>query len=105
MPFRRHSKGASVDIRLTPGARSENISGIVDAADGKKALKISVRAVPEDGKANTALIALLAKEWDVPKSSISLLSGAASRQKTLLVEGDSERLFSLLSGWRNKRFP
>lgn len=105
MPFRQHSKGITVNVRLTPGARTEGCSGIVDAGDGKQALKISVRAVPEDGKANKALISLLAKEWRLAKSSISLLSGDTSRQKTLLVEGDSTALLSLLSGWRNKKFP
>jgi uncharacterized protein (TIGR00251 family) len=103
MPFRPHSKGVTAEVRLTPGARKEGIFGIADAGDGKQALKISVRAVPEDGRANKALLSLLADEWNLPKSALSLLSGAASRRKTVLVEGDSKSLMAELLAWRNKQ--
>ena len=56
-----------------------------------------VRAVPEDGKANAALTALLAKRLKVPASRIGVVSGAASRQKTLLIEGDSDALAERLA--------
>jgi uncharacterized protein len=98
-PFRPHKQGVSVNVRLTPGARREGFSGIADIGDGKAALKISVRAPPEDGRANAALIALLAKEWGLPKGAFSLLSGASSRQKTLLVEGDSGAVLQNIEIW------
>jgi len=103
MPFQPHSKGATVNIRLTPGARKEGFFGVADAGDGKQALKVSVRAVPEDGKANKALIELLADEWKLPKSALSLLSGATNRQKTVLIEGDTRKLIASLQGWRNEK--
>lgn len=102
MPFRKNNKGVSVNVRLTPAARREECAGVVDAGEGKLALKISVRAVPEDGRANKALIEFLASEWKLPKSAISLLAGAGSRQKTLQVEGDSDSLLRHLEDWRNK---
>ena len=89
MPFQIHSKGVTVRIRLTPGARKTAVQGFADEAGGADAgrlLKISVNAVPEDGKANRALIDFLAREWGLPKSAFSLLAGDTSRQKTLLVE-------------------
>lgn len=101
MPFRKNSRGVTVNVRLTPGARREGCAGVADGGDGKRALKIAVRAKPEDGKANVALIAFVAQEWDVPKSSITLVTGMTSRQKTLLVEGDSEELYQKLENWRN----
>lgn len=92
MPLSPHSKGVTLNVRLTPGARKNGIHGVMDIADGKRAFKISVTAVPEDGKANKALIDLLAKELKVPKSAIHLVSGETNRQKVLLVEGETAAL-------------
>lgn len=71
----------------------------MDIANNQKALKASVTAAPEDGRANKALIALLAKELKVPKTSISLLSGETNRQKVILIEGDSAQLQKKASAW------
>ena len=56
-------------------------------------------AAPEGGKANAALIKMLAKEWDVPKTSMAVAAGAASRRKTLLIEGDGKMLINRLNQW------
>lgn len=96
MPFRLHTSGLTVNIRLTPNARKCAFGGVMEVADGKIALKISVNVVPEDGKANKALIDFLAKNWKLPKSSLSLLSGHASRLKVVLIEGDGEKLMAAL---------
>ena len=48
-----------------------------------------VRAVPEDGKANEALIALLAKTLAVPKSHLRIVSGATSRLKRIAIAGQN----------------
>ena len=56
-----------------------------------------VTAVPEAGKANEALIKLLAKEWGVAKSSISLVAGATDRNKILHIAGDAGDLMARLS--------
>ncbi len=99
MVLRRHKDGVTVNLRLTPGARQEGITGLADAGDGKRVLKISVRSPPEGGKANKELFALLAAEWGLPKSCFSLLSGETNRQKTVLVHGDAEALYDKLSKW------
>lgn len=92
MPFQSHPKGLTARIRLTPGARKTGVQGLADAAGDAGAagrmLKISVNAVPEDGKANRALLEFLAREWGLPKSALSLLNGDTSRQKTVLAETD-----------------
>lgn len=77
-------------VRLTPGARAERIDGVVAEAGGGSALKVAVTAPPEGGRANDALIALLAKAWKVPKSAIALIAGATDRRKTLLVAGAAD---------------
>lgn len=99
MPLKIHRQGVTVNVRLTPGARQDGISGIIGQADGSRALKISVRAPPENGRANKELFLLLAKAWHIPKSSLSLLTGDTSRQKTVLVEGEAKALYEKLSNW------
>jgi uncharacterized protein (TIGR00251 family) len=99
MPLRPHSKGVTLSIRLTPGAKKDAIGGVMEIADNRKAVKASVTAPPEDGRANKALVALLAKELKLPKSSVSLLSGDTNRQKVLLIEGDTASLLEKTRGW------
>jgi uncharacterized protein len=55
-------------------------------------LRVRVSAVPDKGKANAAVVALLARAFDVPKSAVSLVSGETARQKTLAIAGDAGRL-------------
>ena len=66
-------------VRVTPGARTESIA-IVDGA-----VQVKVRAKPQDGAANTAVEALVAKALGIPKSRCSMLRGATSREKVLAV--------------------
>lgn len=74
-------------IRLTPKASSNRIGGEHVLPDGTKQLKAYVTAVPENGKANEALIALLSKHFKVPKSAITLLKGHTDRNKLLEISG------------------
>ncbi len=83
--------GIAIRIRLTPKASRDQVGDPTETADGA-ALKVHVRAIPEGGAANRALIAVIAKWLRVPKSSMMLVSGAKSRTKTLKVDGDSEIL-------------
>ena len=62
-------------VRVTPGARVEAL----EITGGQ--LTAKVRAVPEDGKANAAVIALLAQALGIAPSRIELLRGATSRDK------------------------
>lgn len=86
-------------MRLTPRAARDRIDGLVLEADGGAALKIAVTAVAEDGKANAALVALLAREWKQPKSAITLVAGAGARRKTLLLPGDPAARLRSLESW------
>jgi uncharacterized protein (TIGR00251 family) len=55
-------------------------------------LQARVTAPPDKGKANEALIALVARAFAVPKSSVKIVSGDTSRLKTLEIAGDSQWL-------------
>ena len=81
--------GFRIRVRLTPKAGKDALEGVgVDAA-GVSHLKARVRAAPEDGKANAALEALLAKALKVPKSAVSVEKGATNRVKVVAVRGDA----------------
>ncbi len=56
-------------------------------------LKVKLRAVPEDGKANKALIRFLAKQAGIPRSAIELQSGSTSRHKRLKITGVAQSSF------------
>lgn len=84
--------GIRLSVRLTPNGGRDALEGFQTDAAGGRTLRARVRAVPEDGKANTALIVLLAKHFRVAKSAVSLVSGATARQKILRIEGDPEDL-------------
>lgn len=62
-------------VRVTPGARGESI-----AIQGGK-VQVKVRAKPQDGAANEAVLALLASALGVASSHVQLLRGATSREK------------------------
>ncbi len=99
VPFVVLDGGVKVAVRLTPKASRDRIEGVAAAADGGAVLKVSVTAVPEDGKANAALIKLLAKEWRLPKSAIDIVQGATDRRKVLVITGDADQLRQRLEQW------
>lgn len=72
------SKLLSCQFYIQPGAKESAIAGLYGDI-----LKIRIKARAVDGKANTALIAFLAAELDIPPSSITLLKGSKNRLKTL----------------------
>lgn len=74
-------EGGQLSVRVTPGARSESI----EIADAR--LLVKVRAKPEDGKATTAVMALVAQALDIAPSRVTLLRGATSREKMLKIDG------------------
>lgn len=92
-----------VQIRLTPKASRDRVDGLAAEADGGTVLKVSVTAVPEDGKANAALIKLLSKEWRLPKSTMEIVQGATDRRKVLLITGEPGDILARLDQWMATR--
>lgn len=97
------NRGLRLAVRLQPGAGRSGLGGPVALADGGVALKAWVTAPPEGGKANAALIALLAKTWRLPKGAFEIVSGHNGRNKTLLVAGDPAGLEARLQAWMRGR--
>jgi uncharacterized protein len=76
--------GCSIAVMVHPAARKNGVTGVHAGA-----VKISLTTPPTDGRANEALIALLAELLRIPRGRISLLSGATSRAKLLRITGKS----------------
>ncbi len=92
-----------IRIRLTPSARRGGVDGVMVSADGSGVLKTSVTQAPEGGKANAALVKLLAQEWRVAKSVIQVIQGRTSRNKVLGVSGDTAALRKTIARWARSR--
>lgn len=96
--WRAGDGGVTVRVRLTPKSSRDAIEGIEATADGP-AVKARVRAVPEDGAANEAVLRLVAKWLAVPVRSVSLAAGGKSRVKSVHIAGDARTLMAALGEW------
>lgn len=79
-----------VAVRLSPRAAKDAIGGEWRDEKGQGWLQASVRAVPEKGKANAALVKLLAKRLGVAASRLAIETGDTSRLKRLRIAGAAE---------------
>jgi len=76
--------GCTVNVRVHPGAKKDAVTGTHAGA-----VRIALSAPSIDGRANEALIAFLAEQLNLPRSRVSLVSGASSRNKVLRITGKS----------------
>jgi len=97
LPWRPADDGLLLAVRLTPKGGRDAIDGIARRADGRVVLKARVRPAAEDGAANAALRALVADRLRLAASTVTLVSGATSREKTLMIAGDPARLAGALA--------
>ena len=103
---RRSGDSLDIFVRLTPKSARDAVEGPESTSDGRVYLKARVRAVPEDGKANKALLKLMAATLDVPARLVSIVSGETVRLKTVRVSGnlsEIERVCEVLSSMDTPR--
>jgi uncharacterized protein YggU (UPF0235/DUF167 family) len=93
------AEGIRLRLRVTPKSRREGPQGFVATAEGDWALKLGINAAPEDGKANAAIVALLAKHLPVAKAAISVAAGAKDRRKLVDIRGQPPELVAALEAW------
>ena len=84
IPIHDTPNGASFAIKVQPRAKRNAISGVVGDT-----LKISLTAPPLEGRANRACTVFLAEVLDIPRSSITIAAGAATRRKMIRIAGMS----------------
>jgi uncharacterized protein len=74
-----------LSVRVTPKASANRIR-IETQDDGNVRVRVDVTVVPEDGKANDAVIKQVSKALGVPKSAITIMQGQTSRDKLLKIK-------------------
>ena len=75
-----------IAVRVTPNASADRIEGRGEDAAGRSFLKVRVRAVPENGKANLAVAKTLAKALGLAKSSVQVVTGHTARIKGVEID-------------------
>jgi uncharacterized protein (TIGR00251 family) len=80
-----HPEGCVLSVRAHPGARRNGIQGEVGGC-----LKVAVTAPADRGKANQALLDVLAIALELRRSQIQVIGGLTQRQKTVLLQGCSK---------------
>lgn len=77
-----HARGSILLVRAQPGAKRDAILG-----ERAGALRVAVTAAPERGKANEAIVEVLADRLGCRRSQIAILTGESARDKRFLIEG------------------
>lgn len=80
-------KGVLVNIKISPNAKTNEI------IKTEQETKIKITAQPIDGKANKGLTEFLSKKFKIPKTSIQIVKGETSKEKTILfITTDQEKI-------------
>jgi uncharacterized protein len=83
-----HERGTILRVKAQPNARKNGMLG-----ERAGCLRVGVTVAPEKGKANAAIVEILAEALNCRGSSLVLLSGETSREKRILIVGlDAEAL-------------
>ena len=77
-----HTEGCVLPVRAHPSARKNAVTG-----EQAGALKVSVTAPPEDGRANQAIVEVLREALGLKRSQVELVGGQSSRDKQFLIRG------------------
>jgi uncharacterized protein YggU (UPF0235/DUF167 family) len=90
--------GLVLTVKTKPNTRPRPPQLVLDVA-GLPVLVLAIAAVPEQGKANASVCALIAAALGIPKSSVSVLSGKTSPHKQILLRGDSLQMEEKCVAW------
>ena len=97
-PFRVRNEAVEVAVRVTTRASHTKIVGTAAGPQGAY-LKVAVTSAPTQGKANESLLKLLAKEWGIAKSALTIKHGLTDRRKTIVIEGEATTVQANFQGW------
>ena len=99
-PFwRALPEGLDISVRATPRGGRDGVDGVATDAAGAQWLSVRVTAVPDNGKANDAIVKVLAAAFDVRRRDVGLVSGASARLKRFKIQGDSVRLSAVAASF------
>jgi uncharacterized protein (TIGR00251 family) len=86
-------------VKVTPKAKADEILTVRHEPDGRALLIVRVKALPQDGEANAAVLRLFSKALGLPLSAVRLEAGHTNRFKTLALRGDLSALQQQLSSF------
>ncbi len=89
--FKKTETGVLISFKISPNASKNEI---IKTDEG---VKIKITAQPIDGKANKALVEFLSKYFKIPKTSIEIVKGHTSKEKTLLLKTDKPETLANIS--------
>ncbi|MFQ6051623.1 MAG: DUF167 domain-containing protein [Candidatus Hydrothermarchaeota archaeon] len=92
--------GILIDIEVIPRSDTDKIIGI---NEWRKRLEVKIKEAPVKGKANEHVIRLFSKSLGVKPSSVKIVKGSKSRQKTIKIEGNSEIIAKKLKRWLSEK--
>jgi uncharacterized protein (TIGR00251 family) len=95
-PWRPAKTGLLLTVRVTPKAARDDIDGLADTPDGP-AVKVRVRAVPDEGAANAAVETVVARWLGLPPKQVAVARGHKSRVKMLEIGGEPGALQALVA--------
>ena len=87
--IRQAKDGVTIAVRAQPGAKKTAIVGVYGEGAAAQ-LKIAVQAPPIEGRANEALVHVLAATFGIPRARVELVAGELSRSKVFLLRGVTE---------------
>jgi uncharacterized protein (TIGR00251 family) len=86
-------RGCRLLVKAVPGARRDEVAGVL----GER-LKVRVSAPPEDGRANEAIVGMLARALGVPVRSVAIVQGHTRAEKALVIAGVSAQRVAQVLG-------
>ena len=102
LPYRTTDKSVVIALRVTPKGGANRVDGFSFDSAGRSFIKLRVTETAKKGKANDAVIKLLAREWQMARSSLAIVAGATNRNKKLEINGDPGMLSENLALWCEK---
>ncbi len=97
MPYRPTDDGLELAVKVMPKAGRDAIVGTREDAAGRRRLVVRVKAAPDKGKANAAVVALLAKALRLPKSAVTITAGETARDKRLRIAATDQDVVARLA--------
>ncbi|MDF2232877.1 DUF167 family protein [Albimonas sp. CAU 1670] len=88
--------GLLLAVRATPRGGRDRVDGVTVDAEGRPALALRVSVAPEGGKANAAVLKLVARVAGLPRAAVTLEAGETARLKRLRLEGDAHAIAARL---------
>ncbi len=86
-----------IPVHVTPRAGRDEVTGVRSDASGSDEVCVRVSAAPDGGKANKAVCKTVAAAIGIPKTAVSVASGATSRHKRLAVDTDEQSVSTWLA--------